>query len=155
MAFRRWVFEGVGLFDERLDVGAAGCSGDSEFWYRILYNGGTCRYEPSAAVFHHHRRELDALARQIRAYMRGHAAALLVQYERTRDLGNLRRLFITLPRYYLGRLMRRAIAGPGYSTRLLKEEIIGCLAGILYYLRARRRGASRHANSATLSALHG
>jgi hypothetical protein len=32
MAFRREVFEKVGLFDERLDVGAAGCSGDSEFW---------------------------------------------------------------------------------------------------------------------------
>lgn len=155
MAFRRWVFEGVGLFDERLDVGAAGCSGDSEFWYRILYNGGTCRYEPAAVVFHHHRRDFDALARQIRAYMRGHAAALLVQYERTRDFGNLRRLFVTLPRYYLERLVRRAIAGPDHSTRLLKEEIVGCLAGILYYLRARRPRSSRRADGATLSALHG
>jgi hypothetical protein len=36
MAFRRDVFERIGLFDERLDVGQAGCSGDSEYWYRPL-----------------------------------------------------------------------------------------------------------------------
>lgn len=33
MAFRREVFGLVGTFDIRLDVGAAGCSGDSELWY--------------------------------------------------------------------------------------------------------------------------
>ncbi|HEX8039162.1 MAG TPA: glycosyltransferase family 2 protein, partial [Chryseosolibacter sp.] len=30
MAFRKEIFDEVGYFDERLDVGAAGCSGDSE-----------------------------------------------------------------------------------------------------------------------------
>ena len=36
MAFRREIFGMLGFFDERLDVGAAGCSGDSEYWHRVL-----------------------------------------------------------------------------------------------------------------------
>jgi glycosyltransferase involved in cell wall biosynthesis len=155
MAFRRWIFDGVGLFDERLDVGAAGCSGDSEFWYRILYNGGTCRYEPSAVVFHYHRRDYDALARQIRAYMSGHAAALLVQYERTRDFGNLRRLLWSLPRRYAGQFKRRLLYGPDYTTCLLKEEVVGCLAGVLYYLKAPRPKSPQQGDQTAFSALHG
>ena len=48
MAFRRNVFDLVGLFDERLGAGAAGCSEDSEIWYRILANQLQIRYEPRA-----------------------------------------------------------------------------------------------------------
>jgi GT2 family glycosyltransferase len=70
MAFRREVFDRLGGFDERLDVGAAGCSGDSEYWHRILCAGGVCRYEPSAVLYHYHQREFEGLARQLRAYMR-------------------------------------------------------------------------------------
>ena len=62
MAFRREVFARVGLFDERLDAGAAGCSGDSEMWYRILATGGVCRYEPRIVSFHRHRRDHGGLA---------------------------------------------------------------------------------------------
>jgi GT2 family glycosyltransferase len=64
MAFRREVFEKVGLFDERLDVGAAGCSGDSEFWHRVLTHGGVCRYEPGAVAYHFHRRDWAGLSNQ-------------------------------------------------------------------------------------------
>jgi GT2 family glycosyltransferase len=63
MAFRRNLFERIGLFDERLGAGAAGCSEDSELWYRMLANGGVCLYEPRAVVFHHHRRDLAGLRR--------------------------------------------------------------------------------------------
>ncbi|UHD17141.1 glycosyltransferase family 2 protein [Thiocapsa bogorovii] len=52
MAFRRALFERIGGFDERLGAGAAGCSEDSEIWYRILATGGECFYEPRALVFH-------------------------------------------------------------------------------------------------------
>ena len=81
MAFRREIFDRVGFFDERLDAGQAGCSGDSELWYRLLANGYSCRYEPRSVAFHFHRRTLEALSSQIFYYMRGHAAALLVQHE--------------------------------------------------------------------------
>jgi GT2 family glycosyltransferase len=97
MAFRRAIFDRVGLFDERLDVGQAGCSGDSEFWHRVLTHGWQCRYEPGAVVFHHHRREMAGLREQILFYMRGHVVALLVQFQRSKNIGNLARAFITLP----------------------------------------------------------
>jgi GT2 family glycosyltransferase len=108
MAFRREVFERLGGFDERLGAGAAGCSEDSEMWYRVLAAGHSCRYEPAAVVRHQHRADLDGVRRQSRAYLDGHVAALLVQYARHRDPGNLRRLLVALPRYYAGRALRSA-----------------------------------------------
>ena len=97
MAFRRGIFDEIGYFDERLDVGQAGCSGDSEYWYRLLASGHTCRYEPTAVIWHHHRLLIEELNKQIYPYMRGHAAALMVQYERTGDRGTLRQAFLTMP----------------------------------------------------------
>ncbi|MBR0670179.1 glycosyltransferase family 2 protein [Neoroseomonas soli] len=144
MAFRRQVFDRIGLFDERLDVGAAGCSGDSEFWHRVLTHGGTCRYEPAAVAFHHHRRDFPGLARQIRAYMRGHAAALMVQYERSGNAGNRRRALLTMPAWYAGRLLRRFTQGASERDRLLWQEIGGFASGLLFYWRTPRpEGGSR------------
>lgn len=140
MAFRRAAFDRAGLFDERLDVGAAGCSGDSEFWHRILSKGGICRYEPAAVAFHYHRRDLAGLGSQIYHYMKGHSAALLVQYERSRNRGNLWRAFNFLPRYYLGRSWKRLRYGERPENRFLGREIAGFVAGIGYYLRHARSG---------------
>ena len=72
MAVRRAAVEAVGLFDERLDAGAAGCSGDTELWFRLLAGGWACLYLPEAVVFHEHRREDAAFDRQIGAYMKGY-----------------------------------------------------------------------------------
>jgi GT2 family glycosyltransferase len=138
MAFRKAVFMTVGLFDERLDVGAAGCSGDSEYWYRVLAAGWRCRYEPSAVVFHHHRRTFDALAQQILAYMRGHVAALLVQFERSGHWGNLRRALLVLPARYVLRWAGRLVRRRRDSDGLLRQEVRGWLAGVVFYLRAKR-----------------
>ena len=131
MALRRRAVELVGGFDPRLGAGAAGCSEDSEFWYRLLAAGWTCRYEPASVVFHEHRREWQALRRQMHAYMRGHVAALLVQYGRHGHAGNLRRLALSLPRYYLRQLAvaakYRRFSG---RFRLLGAELSGVLAGL-------------------------
>lgn len=135
MAFRKVAFEQAGFFDERLDVGAAGCSGDSEFWHRILCSGGICRYEPSAVAFHYHRRDWTGFSKQIRAYMRGHAAALLVQYERSGRSGNLRRLFLSFPQMYARRLVKRLAFRSDISDLTTREEIAGLLSGIWFYLR--------------------
>jgi glycosyltransferase involved in cell wall biosynthesis len=142
MAFRRSAFARAGFFDERLDVGAAGCSGDSEFWHRLLCAGGTCRYEPSVVAFHYHRRDWRGLSKQIRAYMRGHSAALLVQYERSGRQGNLRRLFVSFPQLYARRLLKRALSKSDGADLLMGEEIAGLLSGIWFYARAKRPGVS-------------
>ncbi|MBW4595700.1 MAG: glycosyltransferase [Brasilonema angustatum HA4187-MV1] len=134
MAFRRKAFERVGYFDERLGAGASGCSEDSEFWYRILADGWICRYEPTAVIYHYHRSDLDSLKYQAYQYMRGHVAALLVQFANYKHWGNLRRLLIALPRYYAKQLLREIKRGfkPRHSSLL--SEIAGCLAGVKFYI---------------------
>jgi GT2 family glycosyltransferase len=139
MAFRREVFEKVGLFDERLDVGQAGCSGDSEYWYRLLASGYSCRYVPSSVAFHFHRRKMEGLASQIHYYMRGHVAALLVQYERTGLEENRVRAYFHLPKWYSYRLLRRLFGRKRSADRFLNEEIAGCLSGVRFYRRAGKR----------------
>lgn len=135
MAFRRRVFEGIGGFDERLGAGASGCSEDSELWYRLLANGGRCYYEPRAVVGHHHRGDWDALVSQIRAYLRGHASALIVQYDHSGDRGNLRRLFLQLPRYLLRTLLRSLLQGRGIRLRLAWAELRGWIDALHYWRR--------------------
>lgn len=140
MAFRRSVFETVGWFDERLDVGQAGCSGDSEFWYRILTSGFTCRYDPSAVNFHYHRKTHQGLSSQIFHYMRGHSAALLVQHERTGIKSNLRRVMLSLPKYYAKRCLRLPWQKKKAADLFLRQEIGGFLSGISFYLQTRIGG---------------
>lgn len=140
MAFRRSAFRQLGGFDERLDAGAAGVAGDSEFFYRILARGGVCCYAPSALVYHYHRRTLAALRSQLYAYSRGHAAALLMQYDRYGDLGNLKRLGLTLPRYYLEEVGRTLLHPRRRRRYTLPHEIRGYFAGLRYYIKHRMRG---------------
>lgn len=139
MAFRREIFERVGLFDERLDVGQAGCSGDSEYWYRLLANGWACRYVPAAVAFHFHRKTMEGLASQIYHYMRGHSAALMVQYERTGNESNRLQAYYLTPRWYARRLLSTVVRRRNPVNRFLKEEIAGYIAGLLFYHRRRNR----------------
>jgi len=132
MAFRRAVFDRVGLFDERLGTGAAGCSEDSEMWYRILANGYSCHYEPSCVVRHRHRRTMKQARSQAFLYMRGHVMALVVQAIEHRHLGNLNRLFVRLPWYYLRQLSKMLWRGFDINAQLTVSEMAGVLAGLRY-----------------------
>jgi glycosyltransferase involved in cell wall biosynthesis len=139
MAFRREIFDLVGFFDERLDVGQAGCSGDSEFWYRLVARGFCCRYEPRCVAFHFHRRTMDGLSSQIFHYMRGHAAALLVQHERTGIASNLKQALWRMPRWYARRLIWSKLRRKKLpNDEFLREEISGFLSGLLFYYRNSR-----------------
>ena len=137
MAFRREAFAKVGYFDERLDMGAAGCSGDSEIWYRVLAEGWICRYDPTAIVYHYHRKDINGLKKQLYNYMRGHVTALLIQFEKYQHWGNLRRLFFSLPRRYVKLLLRGLVKGFKTKDLTLKSEILGCISGVQYYLQHR------------------
>lgn len=135
MAFRRSVFERLGPFDERLGAGAAGCSEDSEFWYRLLLRGGSCLYEPRAVVFHHHRPDWKGFKRQMRAYMKGHVAALVVQYDNSGDRGNLKRIRRQLPGYFVKTFLQALSEGRADRLSILAAEVSGWLAGLPYLLR--------------------
>ena len=140
MAFRRQAFDEVGLFDERLGAGAAGCSEDSEFWYRLLAAGWTCRYEPDSIVLHRHREDMAGLRRQAHDYIKGHVAALYVQYANHGHRGNLRRIVVSLPAFLLWRAQEELLSAPGDRTGLLWPEVRGFLAGVRMWRLARRRG---------------
>jgi len=135
MAFRREVFDQVGFFDVRLDAGAAGCSGDSELWYRLLASGLTCRYEPKAVACHYHRKEMRDLKKQLYYYMRGHTTALLIQYAKHKHWGNLVRLFILHPLYYMKLLAQGILGGLHGRHQFIPAEVAGCVSGLFFFLR--------------------
>jgi GT2 family glycosyltransferase len=139
MAIRRAAFDLGYKFDTRLGPGVfGGCGEDSEFWYRILAGGWSCVYEPAACVFHFHRRELPALRRLVREYMKGHVAALILQFAGSRDAGNLRRLFLRLPAEYVILLLRTIVSGFSLDHRILLRGMLGCFAGLRFVFSCRR-----------------
>jgi GT2 family glycosyltransferase len=133
MAFRKEIFEQIGYFDERLDVGAAGCNGDSEFWYRILAEGYSVYYTPLAIAYHLHRKEMKSLKKQIFYYMRGFAAAEYIQYERYAHRGNLHHLYNDVLLYYLFILPKAIRRRFRYNFKTYWQEIAGILSGIRFY----------------------
>jgi GT2 family glycosyltransferase len=133
MAIRRSAYELGFRFDTGLGPGVfGGCGEDSEFWYRTLAESWSCVYEPSACVYHYHRRELGGLQRLVHQYMKGHVAALILQYARYRHLGNLRRLFLQLPAEYLLLLLRSIPTGFSKDCRLLLRGALGCISGLRF-----------------------
>jgi glycosyltransferase involved in cell wall biosynthesis len=133
MAFRKDIFDLVGFFDERLDVGASGCSGDSEFWYKILAEGWNCVYFPHLYAFHQHRESNADLKKQIFAYMRGNVSSILVQYEKYHHEGNLKRIQESLPTYYKKRIKEWFKGHWGNQNKYLFTEIRGCFSGKKFY----------------------
>ena len=66
MSFRRNIFSKIGVFDTALDVGTPSSGGgDIEMLHRLVAMGHTLIYEPAALVWHTHRRNLEALKKQI------------------------------------------------------------------------------------------
>jgi glycosyltransferase involved in cell wall biosynthesis len=144
MAFRKDIFKEIGYFDERLDVGAAGCSGDSELWYRMLACGFTIRYNPTAVVYHSHRKSMQGLSKQLFSYMRGFTVAILIQYQRFGHRGNLQHLGKVLC-YYL-RLLKRGFPKYAFQYKTVFSELRGIFSGVLYYIRHRNTDSKIYSN---------
>ncbi|WP_207432100.1 glycosyltransferase family 2 protein [Sabulibacter ruber] len=138
MAFRKSVFAKVGYFDEILDVGAAGCNGDSEMWYRILAHGYTIRYNPRAVAYHEHRRDLKGLRKQIFYYMRGFTTAALLQQQQYPLADYKKLLFHVIPKHYYLLVIR---GFPRYRdrNRTLWSEMTGILSGFAFYRKNREK----------------
>src|SRR5687768_11727714 len=76
-AFRATIFSDprIGVLDEALGAGTpTGCSEDTYLFYRILKAEHTIVYDPTAWVWHRHRRDDAALRHQIYSYSKGHVA---------------------------------------------------------------------------------
>jgi len=94
----------------------------------VLDAGGVCRYEPTAVVFHHHRRSVAEVRRLSRDYMRGHVAALVVQARGTGHRRSAMRLALRLPWHYGARGLRTALGLDHRPT--LGPEVAGYLGGL-------------------------
>ena len=78
MAFRRTALNDIGGFDPALGNGTPALGGvDSEVLLRTVLSGLTLSCEPDAIVYHKHRRDYDALKRQIYYYGVGLTAYML------------------------------------------------------------------------------
>lgn len=142
MAFRKSALDIAGSFDERLGAGAAGCSEDSEMWYRLLAKGFAIHYNPRAVVFHEHRKELSALHRQIFSYMRGHAVAALIQQEQIENAGYRRYLYRKIFKGYLPLLIKRFYQPA--ECKMLLIQIHGMISGVFYFFRNRNKPPQRN-----------
>ena len=141
-AFRASIFadERIGLLDEALGAGMpTGCSEDTLLFYRILKADHVIVYEPSAFVWHCHRRTMESLRHQIYSYSKGHVAYHLTTLFREGDRRALVRLGWSLPRTYAKRAFERLRRRSDYPLSLIALEIGGNLAGPWALWRSRRR----------------
>ena len=145
-AFRASVFSDleVGLMDEALGPGTpTGVGEDTYLFYKVLKAGHTIEYEPSAYVWHRHRREKRALRNQLYNYSKGHVAYHLTTLLRDGDVRAVPYLTYRLPLWrlksltrYAKRLMRRK---DRYPLSLTLLEILGNLVGPWGLWRSSRR----------------
>jgi GT2 family glycosyltransferase len=141
-AFRAIIFQSpeIGLLDEALGAGMpTGCSEDTYLFYKILKAGHTIVYEPTAWVWHRHRRDHESLTHQIYCYSKGHVAYQLTTWLRDRDRRALVRLFYSLPKVYCYRAFARLRGQSDYPLGLIFTEVAGNLAGPWALWRSRRR----------------
>jgi O-antigen biosynthesis protein len=129
MAYRRSVFTTIGGFNPALDVGTiTNGAGDLEMFFRILKTGHTLVYEPSALIWHRHRREYAKLRSQLHnngsvyAYFACAAQAYPDEARSFLRLGVL---------WFLSWHCRRAVTLAAHPTRfphdLAWAELTGCL----------------------------
>jgi glycosyltransferase involved in cell wall biosynthesis len=156
-AFRASIFcrPEIGLMDESLGPGMpSGVGEDTYLFYKILKAGDVIAYEPSAYVWHRHRRDLPALRRQLYDYSKGHVAYHLTTLLRDGDRRALWELAVNLP-YGRARRLRRWLRGKrDYPLSLILIETAGNLMGPWGLWRSRQRVA-REGPSGTTDPPHG
>jgi glycosyltransferase involved in cell wall biosynthesis len=141
MAFRTSALRQIGGFDPALGNGTPALGGvDSEVLLRSVLLGHRLVYQPSAIIYHEHRREFDALKRQVFSYGTGLSAYL------SKTLWSnpaLIPFFLSLvPRGLVfeadPRSKKNARKGDGYPKALTLAELKGIAYGPLAYIRSRR-----------------
>jgi glycosyltransferase involved in cell wall biosynthesis len=142
MAFRKRTFDRIGPFDPALDVGTpANGGGDLEMFFRVLKEGGTIVYEPSAIVRHRHRRTYEALRTQLTNNGIG-LYAYLVRSARfyPDERGALARFGAWwLWSWNLRRLARGFVTPSLFPRDLILAELKGSIAGLRRYQPAAAR----------------
>jgi len=141
-AFRASIFSHpqIGLMDESLGPGMpSGVGEDTYLFYKVLKAGYTVVYEPAAYVWHRHRRDLEALRRQIYNYSKGHIAYHLTTLLRDGDTRALARLMRDIPRGYIWYIKEYLRGRSPYPLSMIWLEMTASLAGPWSLWRSRQR----------------
>jgi O-antigen biosynthesis protein len=137
MAFRAEVFDRIGLFDPALDVGTpSNGGGDTEMFFRVMAEGGRFRYETRAIVRHRHRRDFDALTRQIGGWGSG-VFAFLTRSAVAYPAAAWVLALVGLRALALG--AAGVVTKRGVMRRLALAEFRGALCGPMRYVQGRRQ----------------
>ena len=155
LAFRTRALRSLGGFDPVLGAGTASVGGeDLDITMRVIRAGATLIYQPTAVVWHHHHRELDALTRQVHNYGAGLTAAYTkLMLRPSTALQILQRLPAGLAMLLPGSEKNSNRSGT-YPTSLIALEMRGLVTGWVGYLRSAVGGGRRARNHAA-SAQHG
>jgi GT2 family glycosyltransferase len=148
MAFRRSTLDALGGFDATLGTGTPSKGGeDLAIFIRLITNGGTMGFEPTALVRHSHRRTKAEFLTQVRDYGTGLTAmytSLVLHSPRTllELLGRVPAGFRLLLRRGSGRAPSKA---PTFPRRAFAWQLVGMGIGPLAFAHswARTRRASR------------
>ncbi|MEJ2749402.1 MAG: hypothetical protein P8183_16090, partial [Anaerolineae bacterium] len=147
MAFRRNVFDKIGLFDEALDAGTlAGGGGDLDIFRRLLLAGIEAIYDPDVLAYHRHRPQAQANRRQFWNYGKTFGALMAkVGWCEPKLRRQVPRLIwqqlAMLLRLAWGRLQQRH----ELPLHLIALEGLGNLIGPMAYLRSVRQAAAQRA----------
>jgi O-antigen biosynthesis protein len=141
MAFDRLALIRIGGFDVALGAGTPTLAGeDTAAIADVMLDGGTFVYQPSAVMWHEHRREMAEVERQLDGYGSGLTASYTRAVLRDpRRLLTLARLAPRALRDLRGHdSVRTATMGADYPATLRRASLHGLLAGPVRYLRSRQ-----------------
>ena len=142
MAYRKIVFEKIGVFDPALDVGTVtNGGGDLEMFFRVLEEGYMLVYEPSALVWHRHRKSIE----ELRVQLKNHGIGLYSYLVRSAGAYPQHRWSIS--RFGLWwfwywdvrRLLKSFITTPRVPRDMIIAETGGALTGLTRYAKAKLR----------------
>ena len=132
MAFRRSLFSESASFDPALDVGTpTNGGGDLEMFYRVIRSGKMLVYDPTAIVWHQHRREYAELREQLTNHGIGFYAYLTrIAMQNPREAISLAWFGLSwFWRWDIRRLLQTWFKPGMFPRDLVLSEISGSLRG--------------------------
>jgi GT2 family glycosyltransferase len=136
MAFRRSVFEKIGLFDTALDVGTpSGGGGDVEMFHRLVAKGYELVYEPGMLVWHTHRQQITALRKQIVDNGRSFGCYLITCYKK-RSIKRMAIVRFVVVDWLLKWNLRNLVTSKKIPKYLSLLEMYGMLSSPFAYRRS-------------------